>query len=139
MPQLVAHSIPRAPATMPPPLIGYKMLKDSAGRYVLATLRLSPTAPIIRTGYQVRHRGQVNPDNAAWLMRTSTVCPIKMVPVISPKEHLFAAYSLRTPTFKYPLGKWIDTPLDTTAEFGQGIHFFEVEAAARMWSSLFGK
>jgi hypothetical protein len=85
----------------------------------------------------VSYRGQADPASGRRLFRTGCVQPIRISPINRPGDVATVGMSLRDPTIKYELGKWMNAHVDSTAAKGPGIHFFLDEADAKMWPVLF--
>lgn len=124
------------------PIVGprhvYKMCQLQDGTPVEVTLYAPAESTLVETDYRAQYKGQLyGTDVTGRLMRADRLLVIKINPVNQPNVALMRAYSMRTPTVVYEVGKWIESPLDLQAGRGFGIHFFLDQKVARIWPSLF--
>jgi hypothetical protein len=121
------------------PSTAYRLVLLPDGRTGLATLIIPKTSTVVETGYTVAFRGKATDSASPKLMRTDDVITMSIVPVgARPGEIVAFGTSFRNHNpLTYATGKRTRVTLNTTAEKGDGIHFFWDPKTPLLWPTLF--
>lgn len=121
------------------PSVAYKLVLLPDGRSGLAKLIIPKTSTVVETGYSVAFRGKAAGSASPKLMRADDVITMSITPVGSrPGEVVASGTSFRNHNpLLYTIGKHTKVTLNSTAEKGDGIHFFWDPKTPLLWSTLF--
>ena len=121
------------------PSTAYKLVALPDGSTGLATLIIPKTSTVVETGYTVAFRGKTTSSASPKLMRTDDVITMSIVPVgARPGKVAASGTSFRNHNpLTYSVGKHTRVTLNTTAEKGDGIHFFWDPKTPLLWTTLF--
>lgn len=119
------------------PSTAYKLVALPNGRMGLATLIIPKISTVVETGYTVAFRGKAVDSASPKLMRTDDVITMSIVPV-GASDVVSSGTSFRNHNpLTYAIGKHTRVTLNTTAEKGDGVHFFWDPKTPLLWTTLF--